>query len=68
MSTIFSEREMIFVKIICDNFFSHAHIMFFFFFIALVSISISTFLYAFMVVSKVVNQMIVEIIHLLAKS
>lgn len=69
MSTIFREREMIFVKIICDNFFFHAHIMFLLFFsIALVSMSISTFLYTFMVVPKIINQMIVEITHLLAKS
>jgi len=50
----------------CDNFLSHTHIIFLLSHsIALVSMSISTFLCKFMVVTKVVTQMVVQTTHLL---
>ena len=52
----------------CDNFLSHTHIMFLLSLsIALVSVSIPTFVCKFMVVPKVVTQMVVQITHLYNK-
>jgi len=58
---------MVFVQLCnkCDNFLSHTHIMFSLFLsIALISVSIPTFLCKFMVVLKLVTQMLVQITHL----
>jgi len=59
-------REMIFFDNFYNNFLSYTHIMFLFsFIIVLIFVSISLFLFKITDVSKIVNQMVVQVTQLL---